>query len=70
LKFLSEVWARRACAEANENELTTCGKNWGQKGGSYRKKGARAVVSRRQRLVSRGEDSFFDQFFQFFSFFF
>jgi hypothetical protein len=37
LKFLGEVWARRACAGANEEELTTCGKIWGQRG---RKEGA------------------------------
>jgi hypothetical protein len=24
LKFLGEVWARRACAGANQQELTTC----------------------------------------------
>jgi hypothetical protein len=29
LKFLGEVWAGRACAKANEKELTTCA----QKGG-------------------------------------
>jgi hypothetical protein len=48
LKFLSEVWAGRACAGANEIELTTCGKNWGQEGGkwggSYKNKEARAAV--------------------------
>jgi hypothetical protein len=27
LKFLGEVWARRACAGANQQELTTCAKN-------------------------------------------
>jgi hypothetical protein len=37
LKFLGEVWAGRACAGANEEELTTCGKIWGQSG---RKEGA------------------------------
>jgi hypothetical protein len=37
LKFLGEVWAGRACAGANEEELTTCGKIWGQRG---RKEGA------------------------------
>jgi hypothetical protein len=26
LKILREVWARRACAKANEEELTTCAK--------------------------------------------
>ena len=28
LKFLEEVWARQACVGANEEELTTCAKNW------------------------------------------
>jgi hypothetical protein len=37
LKFLGEVWAGRACARANEKELTTCGKIWGQRD---RKEGA------------------------------
>jgi hypothetical protein len=32
LKFLGEVWAGRACARANEEDLTTCGKIWGQRG--------------------------------------
>jgi hypothetical protein len=31
LKFLGEVWAGRACAGANEEELTACGKTWGQR---------------------------------------
>jgi hypothetical protein len=30
LKFQREVWARRACAVANEKELTTCAKSGGQ----------------------------------------
>jgi hypothetical protein len=29
-KILGEVWAGRACAGANEEELTTCAKNLGQ----------------------------------------
>jgi hypothetical protein len=37
LKFLGEVWAGRACVGANEEELTTCGKIWEQRG---RKEGA------------------------------
>jgi hypothetical protein len=32
LKFLGEVWARRACVGANEEELTNHKKNWEQKG--------------------------------------
>jgi hypothetical protein len=30
LKFQGEVWAERACAAANEKELTTCAKTGGQ----------------------------------------
>jgi hypothetical protein len=41
LKFFGEVWAGRACAEANEEELTTCAKIWGQRG---RKEGARGRI--------------------------
>ena len=37
LNFLKEVWAGQACATANEEELTTCGKIWRQRG---RKEGA------------------------------
>jgi hypothetical protein len=32
LKFLGVVWAGRACAGTNEEELTTCAKMWGQRG--------------------------------------
>jgi hypothetical protein len=39
LKFLGEVWAGRACAGANEEELTICKKNWGQEGGGKGTKG-------------------------------
>jgi hypothetical protein len=28
LKFFGEIWARRACVGANEEELTTCAKFW------------------------------------------
>jgi hypothetical protein len=31
LKILGEVWAGRACARANEEELTTCAKICGKK---------------------------------------
>jgi hypothetical protein len=30
LKFQGEVWAGRACAGANQQELTTCAKSGGQ----------------------------------------
>jgi hypothetical protein len=49
LKSLSEVWAGRACAGANESELTTCGKNWGQEGG----KGEAAIEKRGPRHSRR-----------------
>jgi hypothetical protein len=32
LNFQGEVWAGRACAAANEEELTTCAKFYGQGG--------------------------------------
>jgi hypothetical protein len=43
LKFQGEVWAGRACAAANEEELTTCAKFWGQEvgGRGNTKKGTR-----------------------------
>jgi hypothetical protein len=34
LKFLGEVWAGRACAKANQQELMTCTKIWGHEEGS------------------------------------
>jgi hypothetical protein len=37
LKFLREVWVGQACVRANEEELITCAKIWGQRG---RKEGA------------------------------
>ena len=40
LKFLREVWAGRACARTNAEELTTCKKIWGQEGGGRRQGGA------------------------------
>jgi hypothetical protein len=39
LKFQGEVWAGRACAVANEEELTTCAKLWGQGARGIPKKG-------------------------------
>jgi hypothetical protein len=40
LKFLGEVWAGQACIGANEEELTTCTKFWGQEVGRRGRKGA------------------------------
>jgi hypothetical protein len=39
LKFLVEVWARQACAGANEEELTKHQKFWGQEGGGKEARG-------------------------------
>jgi hypothetical protein len=40
LKFLGELWAGRACAGTNQQELTTCAKNGGQYKKKFKKKGA------------------------------
>jgi hypothetical protein len=42
LKILGEVWAKRACDEANEKELTTCA----QKGGLEFEKEVAVVQNR------------------------
>jgi hypothetical protein len=39
LKFQGEVWAGRACAAANEKELTTCTKSGGQEEKKFNKNG-------------------------------
>jgi hypothetical protein len=39
LKFQGEVWAGRACAAANEKELTTCAKRGGQEEKNFKKNG-------------------------------
>jgi hypothetical protein len=39
LKFQGEVWAGRACAAANEKELSTCAKRGGQEGKNFKKNG-------------------------------
>jgi hypothetical protein len=39
LKFLGRVWSGRACAIANQQELTTCAKSGGQEKKRKRKKG-------------------------------
>jgi hypothetical protein len=48
LKFQGEVWARRACAGANQQELTTCTKS----GGQERKKISRKMGTAPQAQVS------------------
>jgi hypothetical protein len=39
LKFLGELWAGRACAGTNQQELTTCAKSAGQYKKKFKKKG-------------------------------
>jgi hypothetical protein len=39
LKFLGKVWVGRACVGANEEELTTCAKFWGQEVGGRKQGG-------------------------------
>jgi hypothetical protein len=48
LKFQGEVWAGRACAAANEKELTNCAKNRGQE----EEKKSRKMGTARQAEVS------------------
>jgi hypothetical protein len=48
LKFQGEVWAGRACAAANEKELTTCAKSGGQEEKKIQKKWEQPDRSRRQ----------------------
>jgi hypothetical protein len=48
LKFQGEVWAGRACAGANQQELTTCTKS----GGQERKKISRKMGTAPQAQVS------------------
>jgi hypothetical protein len=63
LKFQGEVWAGRACAEANERELTTCAKSGGHEEKKIQEKweqpdrrrcrptaGGRPLVARRPRI--------------------
>jgi hypothetical protein len=46
LKFLDELWAGRACAGTNQQELTTCAKSGGQQKKKYKKKGAGRPLDR------------------------
>jgi hypothetical protein len=52
LKFQGEVWAGRACAAANEKELTTCAKSGGQEEKKIQKKWEQPDRSRRQPVAS------------------
>jgi hypothetical protein len=56
LKFQGEVWAGRACAAANEKELTTCAKSRGQEEKKFKKNGTAVQVlasTRRLRVDTR-----------------
>jgi hypothetical protein len=48
LKFQGEVWAGRACAAANEKELTICAKSGGQEEKKIQQKWEQPYRSRRQ----------------------
>jgi hypothetical protein len=54
LKFLGEIWAGRACAGANEEELTTCAKLWGQEVGGKKEAIMRNPHRRGRRRVTAG----------------
>jgi hypothetical protein len=56
LKFQGEVWAGRACAGANQQELTTCAKSGGQGEKKFKKKGysPTAVASTCGRRATAG----------------
>jgi hypothetical protein len=81
LKFQGEVWAGRACAVANQQELTTCTKSGGQEEKNFKKNGncphrcrcrpaasGRPLVARRPRVVDTcacGDSSNFFEIFLF-----
>jgi hypothetical protein len=52
LKFQGEVWAGRACATANEKELTTCAKKRGQEEKKIQEKWEQPDRSRRRSAAS------------------
>jgi hypothetical protein len=52
LKFQGEVWAGRACAAANEKELTTCAKSGGQEEKKIQQKWEQPDRSRRRPAAS------------------
>jgi hypothetical protein len=57
LKFQGEVWAGRACAGANQQELTTCTKSGGQEEKTFQEKWElppQAQVSTRGRRATAG----------------
>jgi hypothetical protein len=53
LKFLGEVWAGKACAGANHQELTTCAKEGGQEEDFFAKGKFRAPGRSWQMTASR-----------------
>jgi hypothetical protein len=54
LKFQGEVWAGRACAAANEKELTTCAKSGGQEEKKIQQKWEQPDRSRRRPVAGPG----------------
>jgi hypothetical protein len=53
LKFQGEVWAGRACAVANQQELTTCAKSGGQDGKKIQEKWEQPHRSKRPPTAGR-----------------
>jgi hypothetical protein len=50
-EVLGELWARRACAGTNQQELTTCAKSGGQEKKKIQKKKGRSTLSRRRPVA-------------------
>jgi hypothetical protein len=53
LKFQGEVWAGRACAGANQQELTTCTKSGGQEEKTFQEKWELPQRFKRRPAVAR-----------------
>jgi hypothetical protein len=53
LNFLGEVWARRACAVSNQQELTICAKKKGQEEEFFFAKGEFRVASQQPTVARR-----------------
>jgi hypothetical protein len=62
LKFQGEVWAGRACAGANQQELTPCTKSGGQEEKKFKKNSGRPPAAGRD-LRLWGQFPFFLKFF-------
>jgi hypothetical protein len=50
-EVLGELWAGRACARTNQQELTTCAKSRGQEKENFQKKKGKPTLSRRRPTV-------------------